>query len=129
MEAYKTTCGKCGHIRFWTGFKTGLGKTDEQLAEMHRQETTCVKCGSTDARTELDMETEDGRRQSAAAGMVVSAIFGRCLPPTPPTTDDVLNHLKSVVHAKHHAHTCDVTEVLQWIEETRRYFKARGEKP
>lgn len=61
MEAYKTVCPACGHVRFWTGYKTGLGKTQEQLNQMDKDHTTCIKCGSTDAKTELDCETEIGK--------------------------------------------------------------------
>jgi hypothetical protein len=61
MEAYKTTCPDCGHIRFWTGYKTGIGKTAHQLAEMEKDQTTCVKCGSTRAKTDLDHETDFGQ--------------------------------------------------------------------
>lgn len=46
MEAYRTKCrdSKCGFERTWIGYKTGIGKTDAQLAEMRKDETTCVKC-------------------------------------------------------------------------------------
>ena len=56
MEAYRTTCHdstKCGFVRTWIGYKTGIGKTPEQLAEMKREETTCIKCGGK-ANTKLD---------------------------------------------------------------------------
>jgi len=61
MEAYKSTCPDCKAVYFWTGFKTGLGKTPEQLEQMKRDETVCKKCGSTRLKTELDMESEAGR--------------------------------------------------------------------
>lgn len=61
MEAYKTTCSHCGHVRFWSGYKTGFGKTPEQLAKMSKDQTTCVKCDATDATTELDHESERGK--------------------------------------------------------------------
>lgn len=47
MEAYRTKCQEpdCGHERSWVGFKTGIGKTPEQLAQMRRDQTVCVRCG------------------------------------------------------------------------------------
>ncbi|OGF28131.1 hypothetical protein A2303_00190 [Candidatus Falkowbacteria bacterium RIFOXYB2_FULL_47_14] len=75
MEAYKTTCPDCGHVRFWTGYKTGLGKTQEQLAQMHKEETTCEKCGSTNAQTELDHESEAGRIQDEVTSSFLGAII------------------------------------------------------
>lgn len=48
MEAYKTKCRdaeKCGFERPWIGFKTGIGKTSEQLAKMQKDQSTCIKCG------------------------------------------------------------------------------------
>lgn len=55
MEAYRTKCQEpgCGFERTWIGYKTGFGKTPEQLAQMHREETTCIKCGGS-AVTTLD---------------------------------------------------------------------------
>lgn len=61
MEAYKSSCPDCGHTWFWTGFKTGIGKTQEQLAEMKRKRETCVRCGSTNAKTGLDHESDLGK--------------------------------------------------------------------
>jgi hypothetical protein len=60
MEAYKSTCPDCKAVYFWTGFKTGIGKTAEQLADMNRRQSVCQKCGSTKIKTELDMESEVG---------------------------------------------------------------------
>lgn len=55
METYRTRCrnSQCGFVRTWIAYKTGIGKTPEQLAEMKREETTCIKCGG-QADTELD---------------------------------------------------------------------------
>ncbi|MFA5358724.1 MAG: hypothetical protein WC310_02815 [Patescibacteria group bacterium] len=61
MEAYKTVCPDCGYVRFWTGWKTGLGKTKEQLEQMSRDFKTCKKCGSVNAKTGSDRESEIGR--------------------------------------------------------------------
>lgn len=61
MEAYKTVCPDCGHVRFWVGYKTGIGKTEEQLRQMHEEETTCESCCSKNAKTELDHESLTGR--------------------------------------------------------------------
>ena len=61
MEAYKTTCPDCGNVRFWSGYKTGVGKTPEQLQKMSEDLRTCTRCGSKEATTELDHESETGR--------------------------------------------------------------------
>ena len=61
MEAYKSTCPDCKVVYFWTGFKTGIGKTPEQLEEMERKRTVCRECGSKMLKTELDMESEMGK--------------------------------------------------------------------
>lgn len=60
MEAYKTLCPKCNYVRYWTGYKTGLGKTKEQLEEMRREESTCINCGSDSAKTTVDRESPNG---------------------------------------------------------------------
>ena len=61
MEAYKTICPDCRNIRFWVGYKTGLGKTPEQLQRMRDSAITCARCGSKNAKTELDRESETGK--------------------------------------------------------------------
>ncbi len=61
MEANKTTCCTCGKVRFWTGYKTGLGKSPAQLEQMHRDRHVCRFCESTNVITEADRETETGR--------------------------------------------------------------------
>ncbi|MBI2450557.1 MAG: hypothetical protein HYV47_03420 [Candidatus Nealsonbacteria bacterium] len=78
MEAYKTICPDCGHVRFWVGYKTGIGKTPEQLQAMHDARITCVKCGSKKANTELDRESEAGQvygeSYKYAAGMIADIL-------------------------------------------------------
>lgn len=54
MERYKTICPRCEGIRTWTGYKTGIGKTQEQLKQMRENETTCIHCGYNKAETRLD---------------------------------------------------------------------------
>lgn len=61
MEAYKSTCKSCGAIYFWTGYKTGLGKTEAQLKAMRQRETICRECGAEGLKTELDRESETGK--------------------------------------------------------------------
>lgn len=81
MEAYKTTCPDCGHVRFWVGYKTGLGKTPEQLEKMKRDSVTCVRCGSTSAQTDLDRESETGQAYDEmdrhAASMIAEILMGK----------------------------------------------------
>lgn len=60
MENYISTCPDCKVIYFWSGFKTGIGKTKEQLEQMEKDQTVCKQCGSTNLKTELDHESEDG---------------------------------------------------------------------
>lgn len=84
MEAYKTTCQNpvCKYERFWVGYKTGLGKTPEQLEQMGRNEKTCRKCGATNATTELDRETEIGRaygEHTAHAAQMIAALIAEKL--------------------------------------------------
>jgi hypothetical protein len=55
MEAYRTKCRdrQCAFERTWIGFKTGIGKTWEQIAQMQKDQTTCIKCEGP-AHTTLD---------------------------------------------------------------------------
>lgn len=61
MEYYKSTCPDCGKTYYWTGYKTGLGKTPEQLAAMRRRQTVCKECGGENLKTGLDNETPEAR--------------------------------------------------------------------
>jgi hypothetical protein len=54
MENYITHCNLCGKTYSWVGYKTGIGKTPEQLEQMKKEETTCKYCGSTDVKCDLD---------------------------------------------------------------------------
>lgn len=76
MEAYKSDCPSCGASYFWTGFKTGLGKTDAQLAKMRRDETVCRQCGAEGLKTTLDHESPTGRDLDDGIKSVMGAIFG-----------------------------------------------------
>jgi len=81
MEAYKTICPDCGHVRFWVGYKTGLGKTPEQLEKMWKDDITYVKCGSTNAKTEADRESETGKifdeMDKEVVGIIKNIIEGK----------------------------------------------------
>ena len=74
MEAYKSTCPTCHKTYFWTGYKTGIGKTPQQLAQMRKDDTTCRYCGSVGLKTELDHETENGQllddQMDSAVGII-----------------------------------------------------------
>lgn len=76
MEAYKTTCPDCSSVRYWTGYKTGIGKTPEQLEQMEINYKTCRKCGSTNAITDLDRESENGRTYGEQADFAAQFISG-----------------------------------------------------
>ena len=60
MEAYVTFCKDCGHTRHWTGYKTGFGKTKEQLAQMSKDMKVCVNCNSTNTPLDLDHDSPVG---------------------------------------------------------------------
>jgi hypothetical protein len=82
MEAYKSICPDCGKVYFWTGFKTGIGKTPDQLAQMKKDETICKYCGSPNLKTGLDMETETGKAYQesyAVAAQEIGQILTRML--------------------------------------------------
>ena len=76
MEAYKSTCPDCNAEYRWTGFKTGLGKTEEQLIQMKKNRTVCRVCDSENLKTDLDHDSEDGKRQDEASKMVLGMLFG-----------------------------------------------------
>jgi len=61
VEAYKSSCPDCKKTYFWVGFKTGLGKTPEQLKQMEKDHNVCLHCGSAKINTTLDTETEVGK--------------------------------------------------------------------
>lgn len=54
MEHYRTTCPRCESSRSWVGYKTGFGKTQEQLEQMRKEKKTCIHCGYDKAETRLD---------------------------------------------------------------------------
>ena len=58
MEFYKSTCADCGKSYSWIGYKTGIGKTAEQLAAKYiRDQTICKYCGGK-LQTELHTSPE-----------------------------------------------------------------------
>lgn len=92
MEAYKSYCPGCKETYYWTGYKTGIGKTEEQLRQMKRDETVCKHCGCTELKTVLDHESQAGRDQDEMTFIVVDKLFGMLIgksannqsPPPPP---------------------------------------------
>lgn len=76
MEYYRSTClnPACQKTYTWVGFKTGIGKTQEQLEQMHRDETVCRYCGKETLETGLDHETPYSRSLDAALGNIVGAM-------------------------------------------------------
>lgn len=73
MEYYESKCPDCGAHYKWVGYKTGIGKTEAQLAQMHRDRTVCRKCGSTKLKTDLDMSDE----ANAGVNLVAGLLFGK----------------------------------------------------
>jgi hypothetical protein len=57
MEYYESTCTQCGHRWQWTGYKTGIGKTEAQLEEMRVAGKTCPHCKG-EAKRGLDMTSD-----------------------------------------------------------------------
>jgi len=76
MEANKSHCPDCGVTYFWTGLKTGFGKTQIQLDQMKRSNTVCRECGSTKLKTGLDCESEIGKSFQESSDFAVSLIGG-----------------------------------------------------
>jgi DNA-directed RNA polymerase subunit N (RpoN/RPB10) len=75
MEAYKSACKSCGKEYFWTGYKTGIGKTEEQLKQMHDEMTICKYCKAPGLVTNLDHETEDGQLLDDEAAFIAESIM------------------------------------------------------
>ena len=44
VEANESTCTECRHKWQWVGYKTGIGKTPAQLAQMDREGRICPIC-------------------------------------------------------------------------------------
>jgi len=74
MEAYESRCPDCGRTYTWVGYKTGIGKSEAQLAQMKKDQTTCKHCGSTNLKTGLDHTSEEGRAADALCGLAVDVI-------------------------------------------------------
>lgn len=95
MEAYKMSCHDCGKIRFWVGYKTGLGKSAEQLRVMKEEHTTCQYCGSKNVHSGLDRESAIGQdfneMDNLAASFIVALFTSR--------TKDMLDVLHDVERA------------------------------
>ncbi len=81
MEAYVTTCHDCGHSRHWTGYKTGFGKTKEQLAQMSKDMNVCIHCNSTNTALDLDHDSPLGRaldgQATAFGAALIEALSGK----------------------------------------------------
>jgi len=75
MEANITTCKKCGYVRHWTGWKTGIGKTEAQLAQRVKDNNICIKCGG-EAVTGLDHTSPEGKRADEVTDFAASIISG-----------------------------------------------------
>lgn len=75
MEAYESTCKKCGHKWQWVGYKTGIGKTPAQLEQMRTEGTVCPKCQG-GAQVGLDHTSEFGKAMSEQVEFAVGLITG-----------------------------------------------------
>ena len=74
MEAYKSTCDNCGSSYSWAGYKTGLGKTEEQLQQMQKKHHICRSCGSANLKTEVDRESTMGRVFGTQEDLLIQTI-------------------------------------------------------
>ncbi len=78
MIALKGTCRHCDKVYYWTDYKTGLGKTEQQLADMKYRQTHCKFCDAPGLCVEPDEETETGKVyaecEKHAADMVTGLI-------------------------------------------------------
>ena len=78
MEAYKSHCLSCKRTYYWTGYKTGLGKTPQQLEQMKTEMTVCRHCGQSGLKTDLDHESPQGQAQDALVQVLARALL-ECL--------------------------------------------------
>tara|TARA_Y100000310_G_scaffold282353_1_gene303487 strand:+ start:2511 stop:2747 length:237 start_codon:yes stop_codon:yes gene_type:complete len=75
MEYYESTCQECGHRWTWTGYKTGIGKTEAQLAQMRAAGKTCPKCNGA-AKVGLDHTSPHAKEMDEALGSVLGSLLG-----------------------------------------------------
>jgi hypothetical protein len=75
MEYYESTCQKCKHRWRWVGYKTGIGKTAAQLAEMRVAGTVCPLCKGPALRG-LDNTSQDAVELNNALRELLLGAFG-----------------------------------------------------
>lgn len=63
-------------VYYWVGYKTGLGKTNEQREKMQQDRTVCRECSGTNLQTDLDRESEVGKAYSASIEILAEVILG-----------------------------------------------------
>jgi hypothetical protein len=76
MERYESCCVACGHRWTWVGFKTTMGKTPAQIAEMERAGRTCPRCGGV-AKVGLDHDSPEARSLDGALRDVLGTVLGK----------------------------------------------------
>ena len=74
MEYYQSTCNSCGHHWTWTGYKTGLGKTEAQLESMWVAGKVCPVCEG-GARVGLDFSSDEAKEYSRMFERVLGSLF------------------------------------------------------
>lgn len=77
MEYYSSTCPDCGATYEWTGYKTGIGKTQQQLDQMTRDQTVCKRCGGERLKTTLASQPELDRFIGDVLETAVDACRGK----------------------------------------------------
>ena len=75
MEWYESHCPDCKTTYRWTGYKTGIGKSQAQLDQMKRNQTVCRECGSENLKTGLDHTSPAARDMDAALSGAIKAMF------------------------------------------------------
>ena len=79
METYHSRCPKCGIVSR-TDYKTGIGKTKEQLEAWAKRRETCPRCGGPAKELTIAEERAEGIEPDpvykAAAGLIADALAG-----------------------------------------------------
>jgi len=71
MEYYESTCTECGHKWRWVGYKTSIGKTAAQLAQMKIAGTECPECGGV-AKKGLDHTSPEAKALGEVVGKALA---------------------------------------------------------
>lgn len=79
MEYYESRCLACGHRWSWAGYKTTMGKTPAQIAQMKDAGKTCPVCGGL-AKVGLDHASPSASALDGAMRDIASDVVAKKLP-------------------------------------------------